>query len=72
MKGMERSGEIPASVSIEHILPPRTSIDAGVMLLDWQSTRLPLTVKLFMEMKNTKDLGCLYAWIYRWCRKINI
>jgi hypothetical protein len=42
------------------------------MLLDWQSTRLPLTVKWFMEMENTKDLGCLYAWIYRWCRKINI
>jgi len=29
------------------------------MLLDWQSTKLPLMVKWLMELKSTKDLVCL-------------
>jgi hypothetical protein len=60
IKGSEGSGEIPPSVSIECILPSRTSMDAGVMLLEWQSTKLPLILKWFMELKNTKELVCLH------------
>jgi hypothetical protein len=31
------------------------------MLLDWQSIKLPLMVKWFMDLKSTKDLVCLHG-----------